>query len=251
MPHSRHWRLVGHGRRLACGRARVVHWTRQLASGCTWPVLVSWVCVGWKRTRETPALGMQPTRVSFWVLVTAQRAHRGTPVSSQGDGKSPACHLIARPLERDEANAMNKTGRKRLVILPNHQEHCAGTFARRCHREHKPPTGLERFQPGWKGVRRAGARDDHINRIERGARPVNVTDGHLRPRLERDTCLLGEVWINFDRCNFACWAGQLSCESPSDQQCARRKSRSPAALASSSMPCCGMAPSSNRHSGTA
>src|SRR5215472_1023280 len=183
----------GHGRLLACGRARSVHRTRQRASGCTWLVLVSWACVGWKRTRETPALGMQPTRVSFWVLVTAQRAHRGTPISCQGDGKSPACPSIARPLERDEANAMNKTGRKRLFILANHQEHCAGTFACRCHREHEPPTGLERVQPGWKGVRRAGARDDDINRVERGARPVNVTDGHLRPWLERDTCLLGEV----------------------------------------------------------
>src|SRR5262249_24977124 len=104
----------------------------------------------WPEAHATdPALGMQPTRVSFWVLVTAQRAHRGAPVSSQSCGKPPAGPLIARPLERrDEADAMNKTGGKRLVILPNHKEHCAGTFARRCHREHEPPTRLERVQPG-------------------------------------------------------------------------------------------------------
>ena len=56
--------------------------------------------------------------------------------------------LIARALERDETDAMNKTGGKRLVPLPNHKEHCAGTFARCRHREHEPPTRVERVQPG-------------------------------------------------------------------------------------------------------
>ena len=49
----------------------------------------------------------------------------------------------------------------------------------------------------------ARTRDDDVDRIKGAPSSVRVSDCHLRPQSERDTCLLGEAWIDFDRCDLA------------------------------------------------
>jgi hypothetical protein len=59
-------------------------------------------------------------------------------------------------------------------------------------------------------MRGVGADDDYIRRIEGAARAVGMEHRDLWPRLERKASAGRKTVFNFNRCNFAVGAGELS-----------------------------------------
>lgn len=129
--------------------------------------------------------------------VQAQRSHAETSIELQRLGQLMHDRRLARSLKIHKENRTAKCGCEKISVPA--RDGCHGARpTRRSEGKEELSARLERCEPCWKRMRRAGANDNVVDSIEWPPRSVGMKDVDLRPRRQRDSSAVCEGFVDLD-----------------------------------------------------